>query len=269
MNNCQQVYHIAAFTEVWAKDKSIIHDLNVTGTKNVFDVALEFGIKDIVFTSTAGILGPSIDGMVNEDTERKRDFFLEYERTKAEAEELALQYTNKGLNIRIVNPTRVYGPGNLSKSNSVTIMIKSFYEGKWHIIPGNGKSIGNYAFINDVVSGHILSMENGKPGERYILGGENVDYLEFFKKLKKASNKKTWMIKLPLWIMLTVSHFAMFLNKVFGMTPFITPALVRKFNFNWEVSSRKAINELNYEITSLFEGMKKTLNWIENNKSGN
>ena len=263
VKHCDHVYHVAAFTEVWAKDKDIIRRLNVEGTRNVLDVALENGIRDIVFTSTAGVLGPSISGIINENTDRSIDYFLEYERTKAEAEELVSQYVKKGLNIKIVNPTRVYGPGFLGKSNSVTIMIKSYCEGKWHIIPGNGKSIGNYVYVDDVINGHILAMELGKSGERYLLGGENIDYLGFFNTLKKISGMNTWLIKVPLFAMLLISGFAMFLNKLFGISPFITPALVKKFNYNWEVSSRKAQKELDYNITSFSDGMKKTLEWIK------
>jgi nucleoside-diphosphate-sugar epimerase len=217
----------------------------------------------MVFTSTAGVLGPSIQGIVNEDTKKSVDYFLEYERTKAIAEEKVKEYIAKGLNCVIVNPTRVYGPGLLSKSNSVTIMIKSFAEGKWRIIPGNGKSIGNYVFINDIVDGHLLAMEKGKSGERYILGGSNISYLEFFKILKEQTGQKHLMIKLPLFIMLTVANAMILITKVFGVKPLITPALVKKFNYNWIVSSEKALNELGYKPVSFAEGAKKTLEWLK------
>ena len=265
MVNCDQVYHIAAFTDVWTKHKSLIYDLNVTGTINVLECAKKLGIRQIVFTSTAGVLGPSLEGTVNENSKRQVDYFLEYERTKAIAEKKVREYVEQGLNIRIVNPTRVYGPGLLSKSNSVTIMIKSFQKGKWRIIPGNGESIGNYVFIDDVVQGHILAMEKGKSGERYILGGENADYMQFFESLKTVTGQHHNMFKLPLSLMLGVSYFAMFLNKIFGIKPFITPALVRKFNYNWDISSEKAVKELGYAITPLKEGMRLTLEWLFGN----
>jgi len=60
---------------------------------------------------------------------------------------------------------------------------------RWRIIPGSGKNIGNYVYIDDVVKGHILAIEKGLPGEKYILGGENVSYSGFFKTLKKVSQK--------------------------------------------------------------------------------
>jgi farnesol dehydrogenase len=264
MQDCQQVYHIAAFTDVWAKNPELIYELNVTATDNVLKTALELGVEKVVFTSTAGVFGPSINGTINESTERAVDYFLEYERSKAIAETLAKEYVQKRLDVVIVNPTRVYGPGKLNKSNSVTIMIQSYIAGKWRVIPGNGKSVGNYVFIDDVVNGHLLAMKSGKPGERYILGGSNISYIDFFNILREISGQKHFMFKLPLTIMLTVSHFMMLLTRLFGIKPMITPALVRKFNYHWNVSSKKAEKELGYQITDFKKGAEKTINWLRN-----
>ena len=265
MQNCEQVYHIAAFTDVWTKNPDLIYNLNVKATENVFKIALDLGVKKVVFTSTAGVFGPSINNIINELTERTVDYFLKYERTKAIAENIAKKYVQKGLDVVIVNPTRVYGPGILSKSNSVTIMIKSYIQGRWRVIPGNGKSVGNYVFIDDVVKGHILAMEKGKPGERYILGGSNINYIDFFKTVRDISEKKYFMIKFPLMFMLAVSHFLMLLTRIFGVKPMITPALVKKFNYQWNVSSKKAEKELGYQITHFREGADKTISWLEKN----
>ncbi len=262
MNGCEHVYHIAAFTNVWAKHKNLIFDLNVTGTKNVLDVALATGVKKVIYTSTAGILGPSIQEKIHENTERQLDYFLEYERTKAEAEKLIKTYLKKDIEIAIVNPTRVYGPGVLSKSNSVTLIIRSYLAGKWRLIPGNGKSIGNYVFIDDVVNGHILAMKNGRNGERYLLGGSDLSYLDFFSILKKVTGKNQMMLKVPLFFMFFMAHSMMLLTKIFNTSPLITPALIKKYNYSWEVSSQKAINELGYNITPFETGATQTVQWI-------
>lgn len=264
IEGCEQVYHIAAFTDVWAKDNQFIYNLNVTATENILKLAFENKIKKLVFTSTAGVFGPSINEEITEETERSMDYFLEYERTKDIAEEKVKAFCEKGLNAVIVNPTRVYGPGLLSKSNSVTIMIKSFSEGKWRVIPGNGKSVGNYVFVNDIVEGQQLAMEKGVSGERYILGGDNISYFDFFKTLRELTNRKHRLFKLPLFIMLFFSHTLMLLNKIFGIKPMITPALVRKFNYDWVVSSEKAIEKLGYQPCSFKQGASKTLEWLKN-----
>ncbi|MBN1182491.1 MAG: SDR family oxidoreductase [Bacteroidales bacterium] len=267
MQGCEQVYHVAAFADVWAKDPSIIYKLNVEATEKIFEIALKKGIKKVVFTSTAGIYGPSLNGEITETTTRSLDFFVEYERTKFIAEEKAREYVKKGLDIVIINPTRVYGPGLLSKSNSVTLMIKKFNEGKWRIIPGNGKSIGNYVFVQDVVQGHLLAMEKGKTGENYILGGTNASYIEFFQTLRELTGRKHRLYKLPLFIMLFSAQLMMIITKLTGKPPLITPPLIRKFNYQWDVSSKKAETELGYKITTLSEGMQKVLDWVNNEKT--
>jgi len=167
------------------------------------------------------------------------------------------------MEIVIVNPTRVYGPGELSKANSLTIMIKKYIEGKWRIIPGNGKSIGNYVFVHDVVKGMILAMAKGIPGERYILGGENATYDQFFNKLAKVSGKKQLLFKLPASLMIVVAYILMIPTKLFKTKPMITPSWARRFLFNWKVSSDKAVTSLGYSIASLEEGMNKTIQWLD------
>lgn len=266
MNGCQQIYHMAAFTDVWIKDESRIYELNVTGTLNVLNAALETGIKDIVISSTAGVFGPSIDGNeVSETSIRQIDFFIEYERTKAIAEVKALEFVHQGLNIRIVNPTRVYGPGVLNPSNSVTKLIAAYIAGKWRVIPGDGNSVGNYVFIDDAVNGHVLAMEKGKPGEKYILGGENISYNDFFNLIGEIAGRRRLMLKVPLAPMFFASDLAMLANRLTGVKPFITNGLIRKFNYTWRVNSQKAISELGYTPAPLRECLKQTIDWIRKN----
>ncbi len=269
MQSCEYVYHVAGFAQAWAKNPKTFYDLNVLGSLNVVNTANKLGVKKIVFTSTAGVFGPSTNGTINEESKRAVNFFTEYESSKSKAEEKLLELVSKGQNIVIVNPTRVYGPGLLSVSNSVTKMIKLYIEGKFHIIPGNGKSIGNYVFIDDVVEGHILAMEKGKPGEKYILGGTNASYNEFFETLINVSQKKYFLFKLPLFFMVATSNLMILMPKLFGKPPLITPAIVRRLLYNWYVTSNKAVNKLGYKITPLAEGMKKTLNWLESEHNCN
>jgi nucleoside-diphosphate-sugar epimerase len=113
------------------------------------------------------------------------------------------------------------------------------------------------------VKGHILAMEKGMAGERYILGGENVDYLQFFRSLAELSGKKQKMFRLPLFIMMLAAHSMLFLAKLTGSSPMIIPALVRKFSQNFPLRIEKARKELQYDPLPLREGMLKTLDWIK------
>lgn len=264
IKGCRAVFHLAAFAKVWAKKNDTFYQINYTGTQNVIDAAQKAGVEKIVVTSTAGVLGPSQkQELVTEKTQRKVPYFTGYEATKAESEKLIAQKIENGQHIVIVNPTRVYGPGILSDSNGVTKMIWLYCKGKFRTLPGNGKSIGNYVFIDDVVQGHILALEKGKPGERYALGGENVSYRRFFQTLARLSGKKYKMFPFPLFLMLAAAQLMLWAAKILGTPPLITPQWVRKYNYNWAVSSQKAENELGYSITPLETGIKKTLDFLK------
>jgi nucleoside-diphosphate-sugar epimerase len=180
---------------------------------------------------------------------------------------MSLKFIQSGLNIRIVNPTRVYGPGVLNPSNSVTKLIASYITGKWRIIPGDGNSIGNYVFIEDAVNGHVLAMEKGRSGEKYIIGGDNISYNDFFNLLGEISGKRRLMLKVPLSPICFASDLAMMVNRVTGVKPFITKGLIRKFNYNWRVNSQKAISDLGYSPTPVKESLAKQLIGSEKWKS--
>ncbi len=263
MEGCDEVYHLAAFASVWAKDNTF-ERVNIDGTLNILDAAKAQGVSKTLVTSTAGVIGPAIDGPVNEDTPRKVDFFTPYESSKYESELKIREYVNDGQNVVIVNPTRVYGPGPLNVSNSVTKLVKQYIEGKWKFMPGDGMSTGNYVYVDDVINGHKLAMKNGKAGERYLLGGEDATYHELFDTIADIGGQKHKLYKMPLGVMLTFGKVQLFMAESFGRQPMITPGWVRKYLYEWRVSSEKAKKELGYEITPLKNGIQETINWLKN-----
>ncbi|MGD2245124.1 MAG: NAD-dependent epimerase/dehydratase family protein [Candidatus Aminicenantes bacterium] len=262
MISCEQCYHLGAFTRVWDKDPDIYHRVNVLGTMNVVEMAFGSGIHKVVVTSTAGVLGPSDGEPVDERTERVSPFFSRYESSKYEMEKRVREYVQRGHAVVVVNPTRVYGPGLLSETNSLTKIIKAYFQGRWHIIPGKGDTIGNYAFVDDVVNGHILAMAKGKPGERYILGGVNKSYNDFFDLLSKVCEKKFWMIRFPVPLMLGAAGLRFAVARLFRRPPLIPPQWVKRYLQDWAVSSGKAERELGYKITPMEKGLRITLNWL-------
>lgn len=265
MKGCDQVYHMAALAKPWDKDKDAFRKVNIEGTRNVLEAALTLGVKKVVITSTAGVLGYSINGEIIDEQPRKGfDLSTDYERTKLEAEELARTYAEKGIEVVIVNPTRVYGPGVLSQSNSTTKMIRQFSRGKWRIVPGDGEGVGNYVYVDDVIQGHLLAMQKGKNGERYILGGENASFNQFFAVLRKTTGQQQKLFNMPLGIMLGVSGTMQFLADNFGIKPLITPPFIRKYSQKAFLTSEKAVRELGYQPVMLEEGVLKTLAWLKN-----
>jgi farnesol dehydrogenase len=266
MNGCDWVFHLAAYAKPTSFDKNLPYRTNVEGTINIIEAAEECKVKKIVLTSTAGVMGFSTDGLpVNEKTNENIDFHTEYERTKSLTEKIAAEHSGK-IDISIVNPSRVFGPGKLTKSNSITRIMKLYGTGIWRIIPGDGNAVGNYAFIDDVVEGHILAARHGKTGERYILGGEDVSFSRLFDALGKAYGNKRWMVKISDTNLKRMAELAGGMAALTGKPPLVSDQWIDKYLKNWILSSEKACSELFYHITPFEEALQKTVDWLKNNR---
>jgi farnesol dehydrogenase len=262
---CDAVFHVAAFAKPWDKNPQTFYDYNHTGAVNVFEAALAAGARRVVFTSTAGTMSPSAKGLPSDEaTPRSVDFFTDYDRSKAMAELAAERMCQQhGMEIVTVNPSRVYGPGLLSDSNGVTRMVRLWLDGRFRLLPGDGNGIGNYAYIDDVVEGHLLAMRHGRAGERYLLGGDNASFKEFFGKLETIAGKRRIMAHLPLPLLRGVASFMEWRAGITGTPPVLTPPWARRFSYNWELSIEKAKRELGYEPVSLRDGLVRTVRWLE------
>ena len=264
MQGCSQVFHLAAYAKNWAKDPKVFFDQNVGGMRNVFEAATSVGVKRVVFTSTIVVFGPTAPGIVGNETMPRitQRYFTEYEETKSIAEREVLQLAAKGFPVVIVNPTRVYGPGKLTEGNSVSLMIDMYDRGKVPVLLNGGKDIGNYVLVDDLVRGHILAMEKGTVGERYILGGENASLRQLFQLVDEVSGKKHFQMNLPPKIAYLYSGFEKKKAEWLGMYPQITPGWVETFLQDWVYSPAKAEQELGYTITPLKEGVRMTYEWL-------
>lgn len=262
MKGCEQVYHVAAYARVWSRDPSIFYNVNVMGTRNVLNLALKLGVSKAVVTSTGATLLPSGRENPSDETDRKKHFTTEYARTKSLSEKEARKYSQQGLHTIIVNPPRVYGPGLLSESNAATKLIKWYIEGKWRFIPGNGSYIGNYAFVNDVATGHRQAMKYGKSGEQYILGGKNMSFNELFGYVAEVTGKnyKLWSIPIPL--IKSIAKLEKWKADTLKFKPMITPQWVENYLEDSALSSEKAIAELHYTITPPEKAIAKTVDWL-------
>lgn len=174
MKGCRRVYHLAAYARNWARDKTLFYDVNVGGLRNVLSAAVKMSVERVVFASSSLTLGPSNGSEVTEAAPSTGEYFTHYVHSKVLAEREVTSYRNEILEVVTVNPTRVFGPGLLTESNSVTRLIQWYVRGWWRLILGDGQATGNYVYAPDVIRGHIQAMETGQPGERYILGGSNV-----------------------------------------------------------------------------------------------
>src|SRR3990172_4049684 len=264
MEGCSQVFHLAAYAKNWSRDPSVFFRQNVDGMTNVLDAARDAGIKRVVFTSTIVVFGPRPAGVIGDESMPRitPKYFTEYEESKAVAERKALEYVKKGHPIVIVNPTRVYGPGKLTEGNSVSLMIDMYDRGKVPVLLNNGVNVGNYVLVDDLVRGHILAMERGKIGERYILGGENASLKRIFELVDEASGKKHFQFSLPPSIAMLYGSLEKKRAEWLRMYPQITPGWVETFLQDWAYTCAKAERELGYTITPLKDGIKLTYDWL-------
>ncbi len=264
MQGCEQVYHLAAYAKNWAREREVFFQQNVNGTRHVLSAAQACGVKRLVVTSTIVTLGPTAAGVVGDENMARmtQRFFTEYEESKTLAEREILQWVARGGPAVIVNPTRVYGPGKLTEGNSVTLMIDQYARGRLPVLLNGGVNVGNYAFVDDLVRGHVLAMEKGRVGERYILGGENVSLKGFFELVDEAMGRSHRQISLPPWAALAFGRFEQMRAGWFGIHPQITPGWVETFLADWAYSCAKADRELGYTITPLREGIRATCEWL-------
>jgi len=264
MKGCSQVYHLAAYAKNWAKDKDIFRTLNIVGMRNVFEAAKNAGVKRVVFTSTIVAFGPTKPGVVGDETMPRitQHYYTEYEETKAIAEREALAYAAKKFPVVIVNPTRVYGPGKMTEGNSVSLMIDQYDRGLVPILLNKGVNIGNYVYVDDLVRGHILAMEKGRIGQRYILGGENVSLEQVYRAVDEVSGKRHFQVNLPPWLAMVYAKEEELKAEWLGLYPQITPGWVDTFLQDWVYSCAKSEKELGYTITPFKEGVRATYEWL-------
>jgi nucleoside-diphosphate-sugar epimerase len=265
MRGCHQVYHTAALAKMWCRNQNDFQTTNVTGTRNVLAAASTAGIQKIVYTSTCGVWGPTLKYPLSENEPRIVGFPIAYERTKYLAELEVQQFVKQGLDVVTVNPSRVFGEGPVTDSNTVGKMVYGYLKGRWRIIPGNGEQVANYAFLDDVVTGHIAAMNKGLSGNRYILGGEDVSFNQFFNTLTHVSGKCHQMLRVPQRVIKAYSRVEWLKTKLTGLPPVFLPEFADRLKYDQKYNSQKAVEQLGYYITPFSEGMQRTVNYIKAN----
>jgi farnesol dehydrogenase len=260
---CRQAYHAAALVSVWSKDPDAYRHVNVGGTLNVLEIAVSQGVERVVITSTAGVFGPSDGALVNEETQRRIPFFNAYEASKAEMHAAVKAKVEQGVDAVIACPTRIYGPGPLVVANGFTMMVQRYLEGRWRALPGDGRRSGNYVYIEDVIDGHLAAMAKGRPGEAYILGGENATYRDFFARVAEISGREQRLYPVPIQALTAFAWTEEKRAEWFGRAPLVTPSWVRRYGYDWANSSLKAERELGYGARRLGDGLALTIAWLK------
>lgn len=263
LKGCDTLYHTAGVASFRKEDYQKMEEINVKGTSNILNAALEAGIKKVVHTSSIAAIGVDANGgIADEETEYSLDYLgVKYLDTKHRGEQIALDLAKKGLPLVVVNPSTVIGTGDIYLSS--TAFILWFYKKKF---PGYMDGTLNMVDVDDVAEGHILAAEKGRVGERYILGNENFTLLELFNLLEKVTGVPKPKMKIPYFMALASGYIV---ERILGMSfpNYSTMDLdsVKLSKLRWHFNSSKAINELGYQPGDIKESVKNTLTWFREN----
>lgn len=258
MNGCGIVIHSAALAKLHSKDPDEIYRVNVEGTKHVLQAAHMLMVEKFLFTSSCAVMGNSLNLPLTENDPRITPLENDYEISKYWAEELVKEYFLEGLKAVILSPPILFGPGICSNGNSLTGILKNALSRGFAFYP-SGNIYGNFAFIDDVVDGHIKAIKYAKPGEKYILGGENISYKTFFQSISSCSGKKVRLIPVTKPVLNTFSKINMVVSSILNKNTNMTPMAVRRIFSNRLLSCQKAILELQYKITPFEKAFTLTL----------
>ena len=250
--------HTAALVKMWVRNPREFWRINVAGFQNLLQTAVNSGVQRIIYTSSFIALGPSDYASGDESLIHRGPYSNEYEQTKAEA--LAWLRTQGGkYPVVTLLPGVIYGPGPKTEGNLVGIMVDQYLAGKLPGLLGDGNQRWSFAYNADVVAAHLAAVEKGKPGEQYILAGDNRSLNDFFRTLATISGVRRPVRHLPFWAGKIAGSIEVARASLYGHTPRLTPGVVEVFKHDWVYSSAKAQRDLGYHVTRLEEGLEKTL----------
>ncbi|HET7840587.1 MAG TPA: NAD-dependent epimerase/dehydratase family protein, partial [Terriglobia bacterium] len=197
LRGVKQVIHTAALVKMWVRDARDFRRVNVEGLQNFLSAAAAAGVEKVVYTSSFIALGPSSDPNARENLRHDGNYSNQYEQSKAEALAWLGAEGFRKFPVVALMPGVIYGPGPVTEGNLVGGMIGQYLAGNFPGILGSGKQRWSFAYNADVVAAHLAALEKGRPGEAYILGGDNRSLNEFFNVLAATTGVRRAVRRLP------------------------------------------------------------------------
>jgi farnesol dehydrogenase len=253
------VIHTAALVKMWVRDRCDFRRVNVEGLQNLLEAAEHAGVQRVIYTSSFLALGPSADVLAGERQRNPGPYSDAYEESKAQALDWLRGEGLRRFPVTVIFPGVIYGPGPQTEGNLVGGMIDQYLAGKFPGLLGSGEQRWSFAFIANVVNAHLAALEKGKPGEEYVLGGDNRSLNDFFSVLADFTHVRHRVRHIPFVVGKMVGALERARARAFGHFPQLTPGVVEIFKHDWVYSSLKAIRDLDYWPAPLEEGLLKTL----------
>lgn len=257
---CRAVVHVAAVYTLWAPKPDVVYRTNVRGTRNLLEAAARAGAERIVFTSSESTLFVPEGGLGNE--EARADFRAlpgPYKRSKYLSEQLAMDMAAEGLPLVVVHPTTPVGIGDVKPTPTGAIIV-DFLNGRMPAYVDTGL---NLVDVEDVAEGHVLALEHGCDGERYVLGNENLTLKDMLARLAGIAGLPAPRWRLPHWVALSAAHVNEAFARRFGLGPPRVPLDgVRASQHYRHFDCTKAVTELGLPQTPVDEALAKAVAWF-------
>lgn len=260
LEGVEQLYHLAAYITIRPGAREALWRTNVLGTRHLLAAAKAAGVKRVVHCSSLGAVGYR-EGEPSTEADLPSPFedTMDYERSKAAAETEVYRAVLAGQDVVIVNPSAVIGPHDYGPS-MMGQTILDFAHGKLPAyIPGGF----DFVHVDDVVAGHLLAMEQGKAGERYLLSGELVELDTLFSWLSEALGRPRPRLRLPPSVMSPIASVmdAFYRRWLPNKTPRFNRHSIRLLTSRKHASNAKAQKVLGLKPTPARQAFLDALRW--------
>jgi dihydroflavonol-4-reductase len=241
--------------EQWLAEEAMFDRVNAEGTRAVAEAARAARVKRLVHTSTEDVFHAENGGRFDESQVAGYPKGTAYERSKQRAEELALA-ARDGLEVVIVNPSGVYGPGPSASASFDKNMFEPLVRKRLPALPPGGLGI---CFVEGVAAGHLLAADKGQDGERYILCDRHISLRELAQNVIEVAGRGRVPPTLPVPLARAMASGGEALSRLIRRPPLLSKGQLHYFLWNAEPISTKAQTELGWQPTPLEEGLKRTL----------
>jgi dihydroflavonol-4-reductase len=259
---CGLVFHVAADYRLWARDPSELYRSNVEGTRNLLEVARRHAVERVVYTSTVGCIGVPKGGVGDETVPvTLEEMKGAYKRSKFLAERVALEFAASGFPVVVVNPTAPVGDHDVKPTPTGKIVL-DFLKGAMPAFIDTGL---NLVDVRDTAAAHLLAAERGRPGERYIVGSENLTLAGILEKLARLTGREAPRIKLPYALAYAAGVVTTGWARVTGQPPRAPLDAVRMAKKKMFVSHEKAARELGFMPGPVDGALGRAVEWFQAN----
>lgn len=264
VRGCDNLFHVAADYRLWIPDPKVMYEVNIQGTEALMLAAVDAGIKRVVYTSSVAVLGLNPDSSpATEETPSSLNTMIgHYKRSKFLAEQTVQRFiAQHRLPVVIVNPSTPIGPRDIKPTPTGRIVLDTIRDR----MPAYVDTGLNVVHVDDVAAGHLLAYEKGVPGQRYILGGENMTLLQILQSIDEITGKTGKRTRLPHQLVLPAAWMMEKIAGITGMEPRATVDGVRMAKKQMYFSSEKAVRELGYRYRPAKEALENAITWFEEN----